>query len=167
VAQTLHAWSEEARRGTRESFQQRFPGWFLVVLEVPPAGAAQSIIATGKLPALKRGQTSVEVAPVLVHAVAKRPGVQSPFPSMITIGRAPNNDVVLPSADVSLFHAHLTSEAGRWVLRDADSTHGTFVNEARLAAPTPLAAGDALRFGEVRCRLADAATLYRLALFGV
>lgn len=168
VAQTLQAWADEARKATREEFQRRFPGWFLVVLEVPAAEASTKvIISTGKLPALKRGQTSVEPTPVLVHAVAKRPGLQSPFPTMITIGRAANNDIVLQSADVSTFHAHLANEGGRWVVRDADSTHGTFANELRLAGPTPLASGDLLRFGEVRCRLADAGALYRMALFGV
>lgn len=166
MAQTLHAWSEEARKGTREEFQQRFPGWFLVVLEVPTAGEPQSIVATAKLPALKRGQTTVAPTPVLVHVVAKRPGQQSPFPTMITIGRTPNNDIVLPSPDVSNFHAHLSLESGRWMLRDADSTHGTFVDEQRVAAATPLAVGASLRFGEVRCRLADAGALYRMALFG-
>jgi hypothetical protein len=167
VAQTLQAWSEEARKGTREEFQQRFPGWFLVVLEVPATeGAKQSIVATAKLPALKRGQTAA-APPILVHTVAKRPGLQSPFPTMITIGRAPNNDIVLSSPDVSTFHAHLAQEGGRWVVRDADSTHGTFVKELRIEAATPLASGDTLRFGEVRCRMADAGALYRMALFGV
>jgi hypothetical protein len=171
VAQTLQAWSEEARKGTREEFQRRFPGWFLVVLEVPSVaaaeGAKQSIVATAKLPALKRGQTTAGPAPVLVHTVGKRPGLQSPFPTMITIGRAPNNDIVLQSQDVSTFHAHLANEDGRWVVRDADSTHGTFVNELAVRAPTPLTAGDTVRFGEVRCRIADAGVLYRMALFGV
>src|SRR3954454_11773205 len=39
---------------------------------------------------------------------------RNPFGSMITIGRATNNDVVLPLRTVSKMHAYLTQLGGPW-----------------------------------------------------
>lgn len=170
MAQTLQAWAEEARRDSREAFLRRFAGPFLLVFDPGPAAADKSfLVTTGKLTAVRPGQTAppASPSPVLVHPVAKRAGVQSPFPTMVTLGRAPNNDVVVGAPSVSTFHAYLAKEGERWVLRDADSTHGTFVGDARLTAPTTLAPETALRFGEVRARFVDTTGLYRAALFGL
>lgn len=173
MPQTLQAWAEEARRSTRDGFVRRFAGPFLLVFDEgsPPADRS-FLVTTAKLVAVRPGQTAppTPASPareVVVHPVAKRPGVLSPFPTMVTLGRAANNDIVMPSPGVSTFHAYLAQEAGAWVLRDADSTHGTFVGEARISAPTPLAPEAGLRFGEVRARFVDTAGLYRAAVFGL
>ena len=43
---------------------------------------------------------------------------------------------------------------GRWWVTDLGTTNGTFVNGARIVRPTELSAGDEVRFGQVRTRLA-------------
>ena len=63
-----------------------------------------------------------------------------------TIGRAPDNDVVLADSYVSrrhcaiLVHANDTCE-----LYDTASKNGTFLNGSRLASPTLLKSGDEIR----------------------
>ncbi|MFM7134101.1 MAG: ATP-binding protein [Planctomycetota bacterium] len=54
----------------------------------------------------------------------------------------------LHDATISRRHAELTPEDGRWIVRDLDSRHGTFVNGVRLAGPVPISAGDRLRCGD-------------------
>ena len=69
------------------------------------------------------------------------------------IGRAPDNDWVLPDNDryVSSHHAQVTFRRGEWVLEDV-STNGTFVNDSDAAlaitGPHILHSGDRLRFGD-------------------
>ncbi|MBX3470992.1 MAG: FHA domain-containing protein [Planctomycetes bacterium] len=170
MARTLDAWSTEAHRTPREEFLRRYRGVFLVALAPPPAQGGQGdfLVTTGKLPRVSWGQVAAPTnawAGAVVHPVEKRAG-PSPFPAMITLGRAANNDIVLASPSVSAFHAYLAREGEGWVVRDADSSHGTYVAEVRIVAPTPLAPDTALRLGDVRCRFVDAQGLLRLAITG-
>lgn len=67
------------------------------------------------------------------------------------IGRGDENDVVLADPSVSRAHARLdASEAGA-VVRDLDSTNGTFVNGRRVVT-AELRDGDELTFGNTRMR---------------
>jgi len=76
---------------------------------------------------LKRARGKV----VNVLRVNKRPGANS-F-SMITVGRSNNNDVILHSPEISKFHAYLKDIGdGEWVVVDANSHNGTFVNSSRV-----------------------------------
>lgn len=69
------------------------------------------------------------------------------------IGRAQDNDWVLPDADryVSSHHAKVSFRTGKWVLEDT-STNGIFINGADTPAsvegPYPLQDGDRLRLGD-------------------
>lgn len=49
------------------------------------------------------------------------------------IGRLPDNDLVLPDSHVSRKHAELRFSQGRFLLKDLDSTGGTFVNDKRVS----------------------------------
>jgi pSer/pThr/pTyr-binding forkhead associated (FHA) protein len=63
----------------------------------------------------------------LILPVAKRGS--NAFGMMITMGRASNNDLVVPCSRVSKFHAYLRQEAsGAWMLHDAGATNGTSVD---------------------------------------
>ena len=76
-------------------------------------------------------------------------------PTVVTIGRAPDNALVIPDASVAPRHAEIRSASlgGRrsYSLIDLGSSTGTFVNERRLAAHVPhlLTTGDRIRLGEV------------------
>lgn len=75
-----------------------------------------------------------------------------------SIGRAPDNDFVLPDADRIVSHQHATVhyENGHYYLSD-NSTNGTFINHApEPVGPghrVPLNDGDTLTIGEYECRI--------------
>jgi serine/threonine protein kinase len=55
----------------------------------------------------------------------------------ITIGRAPDNDIVLSSLDVSRHHARLEKVGGGWRIVDVDSRGGTFNDGHKLDPQKP------------------------------
>jgi hypothetical protein len=102
---------------------------------------------------------------VLVYPVRQREGAAG---HLVTIGRAPENDVVIPDRSVSRFHAFLKREGGGYRLQDAGSTNGTEVNCAPVAAkghgpPSALKPGDTVRFGQLDFTFVDAAGLRAFA----
>jgi hypothetical protein len=63
-----------------------------------------------------------------------------------TIGRLPDNDVVLEDAFVSRRHCAILVHAGSGCeLHDVASKNGTFLNGNRLPGPMPLKSGDEIR----------------------
>jgi pSer/pThr/pTyr-binding forkhead associated (FHA) protein len=63
-----------------------------------------------------------------------------------TIGRLPDNDVVVNDAHVSRRHCAILIHVGdNCELHDVASKNGTFVNGRRLSGPTPLHSGDEIR----------------------
>jgi EAL domain-containing protein (putative c-di-GMP-specific phosphodiesterase class I) len=93
------------------------------------------------------------------------PIVNDPF----RIGRIAGLDLTLPFHSVSKRHAEIYCEGEELMLRDLESTNGTFVNRKRVKR-TPLQEGDILHFAEFEFRvgrhsteefIADAATLDR------
>ncbi|MFC2023293.1 FHA domain-containing protein [Chloroflexota bacterium] len=76
----------------------------------------------------------------------------------LTIGRGPDNDVVLADAfTVSRHHAVITLEQGEYVLYDRDSANGTWVNEQRVFRHT-LAPGDRIQIWQSKFAFALAGT---------
>jgi pSer/pThr/pTyr-binding forkhead associated (FHA) protein len=68
-------------------------------------------------------------------------------PPSTRIGRAENNDVVLPGdMRVSRHHARVDFENEQWVITDARSTNGTAVNGQRITTHS-LRHGDHIRIG--------------------
>lgn len=72
------------------------------------------------------------------------------FGNMVTVGRAKNNDIVLPSSMVSKFHAYFSNKGGQWYLTDSGSSNGTFVNSQRLSKnqAVPVNDSDTIAFGD-------------------
>lgn len=50
----------------------------------------------------------------------------------LSIGRKPSNDIVIDNLAVSGVHARIESVAGTYVIRDMDSTNGTYVNREKV-----------------------------------
>ena len=65
-----------------------------------------------------------------------------------TIGRSPDQDLVLKEAFVSRRHALITRQSGDYELVDQNSSHGTYLNGKRIARAS-LKSGDTLQFGSV------------------
>jgi hypothetical protein len=87
----------------------------------------------------------------VVFDVKKEPGKPNAFSMGVTIGRIDTNDIRLDDASVSRFHAWLQEDGKGWLLCDADSKNGTFVDGKRLAAneKAPVKDKAKLKFGEV------------------
>ncbi len=66
---------------------------------------------------------------------------------VFTIGRRPDNDIVLPPKYVSGHHGRLERRGADWYYTDLDSTNGTFVNGRRVKE-AHLRDGDILRIGD-------------------
>lgn len=65
------------------------------------------------------------------------------------LGREDDADILLDRETASRQHAELARNIrGQWLVRDLDSTNGTFVNERRISE-VMLEDGDQLRFGDV------------------
>ena len=96
----------------------------------------------------------------------------------ICIGRGKRNDVIIHDDAISSIHAQIEALDGdRATIVDCKSSNGTFVNNVRLEAhtPMPLASGDSVRLGHhllyylgrdslrlfLKLRLAEALRTYR------
>jgi FHA domain-containing protein len=74
-------------------------------------------------------------------------GTERELHDRLTIGRAPHNDLVLPSSKVSRDHAVIVFEDGRWFIEDRGSFNGTFLNGDRLRPGSRLPLRHADRIG--------------------
>lgn len=70
-----------------------------------------------------------------------------PIQGNTTLGRSADNDVRLPSVQVSRRHARLEVQPSFLRLVDLGSSNGTFVNGQRITRPTPLRTGDVVTIG--------------------
>ncbi|HET9587876.1 MAG TPA: FHA domain-containing protein [Anaerolineales bacterium] len=70
--------------------------------------------------------------------------------NLIQIGRDPSNDVVLPSPNVSRFHAQVERVGQRYRVSDLHSSNGTFVNGERVEGEVWLKPDDSIRVGPYR-----------------
>jgi len=76
-----------------------------------------------------------------------------------TIGRGPDNSIVLDDDSVSTHHSQIDPEEEKWVLRDLHSTNGTLVNGQPISE-VEIHDGDAIVFGSIGCHFKVPATPY-------
>ncbi len=70
------------------------------------------------------------------------------------VGRDPANDLAVDARGLSRHHAEfLAGPGGELVLRDMDSTNGTYVNRERIQLPRALVENDVVHFGNAEFRL--------------
>jgi len=84
-------------------------------------------------------------------------GIPGEFPlveGLNRVGRAPGNEIVLDDATVSTLHCELWLMRERLLLRDLDSTNGTFVG-GRAVSEVELQSGDTFSVGKVDLVVAE------------
>ncbi|HVS54164.1 MAG TPA: adenylate/guanylate cyclase domain-containing protein [Opitutaceae bacterium] len=69
-----------------------------------------------------------------------------------SIGRQPDNDLVLDLPALSRHHALVSPSGGGYTLSDLRSRNGTFLNRTAVTRPTPVRDGDEIRLGDVALR---------------
>ena len=85
---------------------------------------------------------------VLVIVDGRNAGMTFPLPPSCTIGRAPDNSIVVPDQFISSHHARIyKSKKGEWVLEDLGSTNGSYLDEKQIAGPVIIKPGQLIRLG--------------------
>jgi pSer/pThr/pTyr-binding forkhead associated (FHA) protein len=79
----------------------------------------------------------------------------------VHLGRARGNDIRLDSSTVSERHARLDHHNGFWVLTDAGSRNGTYLNGRRIDRPVPLREEDTIAIGDFILRIESPPPLAR------
>jgi hypothetical protein len=165
----------DALRSTREDFVARHPFPFLVGVVsfgAPPVRSIDTLegggfeagttMAADEVTSIARPAPPPPGSPrPTVLAVRK---VHETFPSMITVGRTRNNDIVLPDLEVSKFHAFFREvEGGSFELVDAGSANGTRVGDTVLkpkGPAHPVRFGDRVGFAYIELVFLDATSCW-------
>ena len=141
---------------------------FARALKFPVLYVEQFLAAADSLKvATLKGDTTTSQRVDLFFPLEKREG-SNVFLNMITLGRAQNNDLVLEGEGISKFHAYFTQVGEKWLLVDAGSSFGTFVNDRKLEPRSERAVlepGARVRFGNTLVgKFLDAATCHEMLL---
>ena len=84
-----------------------------------------------------------------ILVVKRGPNIGSRFAlekDVVLAGRHPDSDIFLDDVTVSRRHAEIARAEGGYVVRDAGSLNGTYLNRQRVES-SPLANGDELQIG--------------------
>ena len=87
-------------------------------------------------------------------STAYQPGHAFQLSDSTTIGRGPNNSIVLGDGFVSTNHAILTYREDGWRLADLGSRNGTWLNGERIEGEVPVRPGDLIGIGQTKLKLA-------------
>lgn len=97
---------------------------------------------------------------LVVYPIAKKPGAS--FADRITIGRTTNNDIVIAEHSVSRLHAYVKPLGDGWVVADAGSKNGSWLQGAPLEPRRERALPDraVLRVGDIDLTFYPAVLLF-------
>jgi FHA domain len=158
----------DARGLARAEFEERHGRAFLLLSAADlstPRPTITEVRLDGDSVVTRRAESTASLA-LVVYALRRNNRSAS---HLITLGRAPDNDVVVPDVSISRFHAFVKQGAnGRWLLQDAGSTNGTTVNGSSVprqghGSPAELSAGDDVRLGQVELTFLDSEALVSFA----
>ena len=184
---------ERARAITEDAFVREMDGWLLLVRVDDPLTESAQVLQRGALgertplvpsipfrttmrigdqPSVRSrspfGTKQLELR-LSAHAYVavplhKRSGSGKDFIERVSVGRAPNNDIVIRYDSVSKVHAWFArGEEGGVYVADAGSKNKTRINGTPIVPQDPqeTVSGDTIRFGAVEALLCSAAVLWQ------
>jgi diguanylate cyclase (GGDEF)-like protein len=83
-----------------------------------------------------------------IRSPSNSPVIYKIKPGKNTLGRKPDNDIVISDDSASRKHAEIYLEDNVVIIYDLKSTNGTYVNRERLTDPLVLKSGDQIRVGQ-------------------
>jgi FHA domain len=122
--------------------------------------AQQAAAAPAKLQALKTqafmldatgGASSMQLLGWLIPLQGPQRGELFTLAPVTVIGTDPKCNIVLADKFMSSRHAEIKAENGMWILKDAGSTNGTYVNNRRVDRHE-LVDNDFIKFGSAMCK---------------
>ena len=119
-------------------------------LEMVAALLAVAVVAAR--PRLRASQELGQVHPIRVELRVSELGGERRFEgaSPLTIGRAPDVDLILTDPEVSRRHARLETHGKYVYVRDLGSSNGTFLNGRRITSAIEIRPGDEIDIGTTR-----------------
>jgi hypothetical protein len=160
---------DDARALARPEFEERHGRAFLL-LSAADLSTPRPTITEVRLDGDSRAPARMESTANLSLVVYPLRRNNRSASHLITLGRAPDNDVVVPDVSISRFHAFVKQGAsGRWLMQDAGSTNGTTVNGSSVprqghGPATELSPGDDVRLGQVELTFLDSEALLSFAV---
>ena len=113
-------------------------------------------------PVSARSKTVEQQDPLPIGTLTADDGTMHPLlEETSTIGRTPANTIVLRDGSVSGRHARIDRTADGFVIEDAGSRNGTYINSEKLSEKRLLADGDLIRLGKIILTFNLAAELKR------
>jgi len=96
------------------------------------------------------GSTLIQIPrlPRLVITAGMEEGREFKLRAKATLGRAPDNDIILEDPKISRRHAVIAFTEERYSITDLESANGTFVNGVRIGESHPLRAKDVISLGD-------------------
>ena len=165
---TVEQWRKSLEGVTRQQFVAKNPHAFLLwnsavgadvtpLAAAPPLSFHTQVHASANRPSVAAGSAEG----VVLFPLQKAKG--NPFPDRISIGRAPNCDIVFRDPSVSKLHGHfreVTADAA--VFTDAKSANGTRLNGAAVVSGEAIVVKSFsyLVLGRVRVQLLSSGDVY-------
>ncbi len=158
--------SKAARELPAKDFAARHGPAFLLhhgpLRPAAPDADGRTIAADGPAPGVRRTRAADFLVFPLVSAG------RTAFSGQVWVGRAANNDVVIPDGTISEAHAFFAQRPEGWCIQDAASRNGTFVDEEpvpeqQAGAPVAIISGSRVRLGQVNLLFLNYTELIQLA----
>jgi pSer/pThr/pTyr-binding forkhead associated (FHA) protein len=131
-------------------FVARAVRWVWRDVTAPSRAAAAAAAPVKRTRTASGGKRKTRALPseLVIHTPQGRPRVVKLDAHDVTFGRADGSTVILDDPYISDHHARVFLHEGDWCIADLGSTNGTFLNQVKVTAATPIAAGDQLGIGK-------------------